>query len=70
MSHPSNTLIAEYKQDRAQGAYNRTITYPEGSVIDGIPIISDTYLEKLEEQKEIEKLKTWDETEGIIKDIF
>lgn len=70
MSHPVNEQIKEFLQEKREGAYKPEIVYPEGSVIDGNPLISEAWLERKEEEREWEKLKIWDETKGIINDIY
>lgn len=70
MSHPVNQDIAEFRRENSQGAFDREIQYPEGSVIDGIPLISETWLDKQEEAKEREDLRNWDESKIISEDIF
>ena len=64
MSLLANIIVDEWKMQRNQGAYERPMVYPEGSIVDGIPIISDTWLNKQAEEKEREELMKWDETVG------
>lgn len=65
MSHPVNQDIAEFRRENSQGAFDREIQYPEGSVIDGIPLISETWLEKKEEERERAELNNEDLSNDI-----
>lgn len=56
MSNIANIQLYEWQKERNQGAYERPMVYPEGSIIDGIPIISDVWLNRQAEEREREEM--------------
>lgn len=68
MSNIVNEQIKDFFREKREGAYKPKIVYPEGSIIDGVSLISETWLENEAEKKEKEELKNWNE--AINNDIF